>query len=152
MASVDISVDSAGAGRLARRFEIAAERLPRETAQAVEDLGEDAELILAAHALRRSGRMARNITATSQGLSAIVTVEAKNPETGYDYVGVTRFGHRVARIYPKRAKALRTPFGPRASVRGFHPASDWRDDALPEIAAQARVITMRLGRRIETLL
>jgi hypothetical protein len=152
VASVEIRTDLTAAESLARRMEGAAERLPGEAADAIQGLGDDAELIFAAHALRRSGRMARNITAEGAGLRVAVTVHARNPETGYDYVGVTRFGHRVARIYPKRAKALRTPWGPRASVAGFHPATDWRDDALPAVHAALQATETRLGRRIEALL
>lgn len=131
----------------------AARIVARETRNAVEDLGEDSELVFAAHALRKSGRMARSIAAT--GLtgdgnpSLVVTAEAKNPETGFDYVGVTRFGHRVSRIYPKQAKALRTPWGPRMSVRGFRPATDWRDDALPAVRELTRLAGARISRRLE---
>lgn len=152
MASIEIRPELVGGDGLARRFETASWRLGRETADAVHDLGQDSELILAAHALHRSGRMARNITAKGYGLNVMVTVEARDPETGFDYVAVTRFGHRVARIYPTRAQALRTPWGPRASVSGFHPATDWRDDALPAIEAQAEVVVGRLGQRIEAIL
>lgn len=107
------------------------------------DVAGAAELIFASHALVRTGRMARGITSRQEGDTVLVTAHAADPQTGYDYVGVTRFGHRVRVIRPVKAKALRFqprkggPFIFRASVRGFRPASDWAADALPEVQAEA---------------
>lgn len=108
-----------------------------------EDVAGASELIFASHALVRSGRMARGITSRAVGDTMLVTAHAANPQTGYDYVGTTRWGHRVRWIVPTRAKMLR--FQPRkggafifrARVRGFRPKSDWATDALPEVRAEA---------------
>lgn len=142
-----------------------AERISRELAEFThsstklrEDLAADAEIILQAHAPKgKTLRLARGIRARTVGDTTIIEAEAKNPETGFDYVGVTRFGHRVARIFPGRvarsigstvkftasgtvrkrpvrgARALKTPWGPRASVRGFKPLGDWASGAREEV-------------------
>lgn len=154
-----------GVERIVQRLRVGAERLPRDTLEAQRELGRRAEVIFGAHAPHRSGRLIRGISSSVLGGKVIVKAEARNPESGYDYVGVTRFGHKVARIYPKgtsgsvlangKAKkgALRFSVGGkvlyRASVAGYHPASDWADDALPEVRGAAQTVAARLGRQIE---
>ena len=161
-----------GSERLARNLSRAAAQIRHELDRSMRELGDTAELIYAAHALRRTGRMARNIVARGLGGGVLVTVQAKNPLTGFDYVAVTRFGHRVRRIVPTRRfaasttatgaaratgrrAALRLTIGGkvlyRRSVKGFHPASDWAERALPQIEGQAQIVANRLGRRIEEL-
>ena len=68
---------------------------------------------------------------------------------GFPYTGVTRFGHRSAFIYPKRKKALRTPWGPRRKVRGYHPVVDW--GYVASIGAKEHVerSSRRIGRSIQ---
>ncbi len=152
-----------------RRFEQTARDLQSELNEIVKEVGEDAELIFAAHALRDTGRMSRGVRSTPQGSTALVQVHAEDPKTGFDYVAVTRFGHRVDRIHPKHAPrdgrylapipgvgprwvrkraALRTPFGYRASVRGFKPKGDWADRARPQIEQNASQMLTRFGGRV----
>lgn len=141
-----------GAREAAQRFERAADRLRHDVERAVSEVAQDSELIFAGHALRKSGRMARGIAATSAGTTALVHAHAQNPETGFDYVGVTRFGHRARIIRPVRAKALRIPvaggFIFRKSVRGFHPKEDWAARASPEVERGAQDAVRRIGREI----
>jgi hypothetical protein len=162
---ITIKARPVGAERVIRRFLTAADRLKEDTLEGQRELGRLSEVVFAAHAPHRSGRLIRGISSLVLGGRVIVKDEARNPETGYDYVGVTRFGHKVARIYPKHAAAsslatgkakkgaLRIPMGGgfifRASVAGYHPGSDWADEALPEVRSQAQVVATRLGRRIE---
>lgn len=146
-----------GADRGARRLLEGARTLREEMRRAVGALAEDAELIFAAHALRRSGRLARGMSSRVSGTVALVRADARNPESGYDYVGVTRFGHRVRRIYPRRARALRIPLPDgrvifRRSVRGFRPRGDWAQRALPDIHREAERAARRLGIRLEARL
>lgn len=147
--------------------------MDRDLRRAVDELGDDAELIYASHALKNTGRMARGIRARRAGNLVLVEVHARNPQSGYDYVGVTRFGHKVARIYPRHAPkaekffpkvakafplpgigfrrsikgfaALKTPLGFFRSVRGFHPASDWADRAWPQVVQVAHEKADALG-------
>ena len=147
-----------GAGYLSERLLRAARQLDREVAEEVQDLGDRAELIYAAHALRDTGRMARGIRAVGQGDEVVVRADARDPRSGFDYVGVTRFGHRVRVIRPnppRRALAF-TPKGGggtvfRRSVRGFRPAGDWADRAYPQVRAEGERAAARLGRRISLL-
>lgn len=156
MASVDVKVRTLGAGRASRRFLMASQAVEEELQKGLEELGDVSELIFAAHALRRSGRMARGVVARAFGSKVIVRVDAKDPKSGFDYVGVTRFGHRVSIIRPKRAKALRIPLAGgvifRRSSRGFHPAGDWAEQAIPQIEREAQSVATRIGRRIEARL
>lgn len=146
------------------------EELDRILQEELRHLGDDAELVFAAHARKRTGRMARNIKAHANGRTIEVTVFAADPKTGFDYVAVTRFGHKVARIYPRtraratvvatgrargrgRSAALRfvAPDGRvlyRKSVKGFRPTYDWAERAFPEVQRSADRAMQRIGRRI----
>lgn len=171
--AVKIKAKPVGVNHVLRNFISAAGSLKDDTLEAERELGRRAEVIFGAHAPHRTGRLIRGISSVLLGGQVIVKAEAKNPQSGYDYVGVTRFGHRVARIYPaqrfaafvldtkKRRKSGRTNHPPalrlviggrvlyRASVPGYHPDHDWAQDALPEIRAAATGVATRLGRRIE---
>lgn len=87
----------------------------------------------------KTGRLRRGITSRLVGGIIEIISTARNPDTGYAYTGVTRFGHRVRRIYPVKAKALAFTIGGRtlvrAWVRGYHPASDWAERGIPEALA-----------------
>ena len=138
--------------------------------QAQAELANDSEIIFASFALHRSGRMARAIHTVSDGGDLVIETEARDPVTGFDYVRITRFGHRTYRIVPKRpvvasvvatrgarsrgrTAALRMVIGGRVlyrrSSRGFHPATDWAADALPAVKLAARRRLGTLSRRIE---
>lgn len=164
-------VEIIGAGGLARGLADAAASVDRDTRDEQRALGDKAELIFAAYALKgRTGRLARGIVARDLGGVVQVEAHARNPLSGFDYVGVTRFGHRVARIVPRTDRgsasvvatgrsrrrgahaALRIPLGGgviyRRSVRGFHPAQDWSERAIPQIRAEAKRSAERLGRKV----
>jgi len=153
-----------------QRFDRAVGELEREMRRTVEEIGDDAEVILAAHALRDSGRLARGIESTAAGNTAIIRSTARDPKSGFAYTNVTRFGHRKEFIRPKgrgfqafnvatrgrrargRAATLRFTIGGRVLyrpyVKGFRPKSDWVEDALPEIQREAERSSIRLGQRI----
>lgn len=145
--------------------------LDREIMRAQRELADDAEIIFASFALHRTGRMARNIHTVQSGKELTVETEARDPQTGFDYVRITRFGHRTFRIVPKRqfaasviATGQRRAKGHRAmlrwvqtdggvvyrhSSRGFHPVRDWASEAIPEIRIRAQSRMGALARRIE---
>lgn len=153
-----------------RRFNAVANEMERELRDLVEEVGDDAEIIFAAHALKKTGRMSRGVRSIPRGTTATVQVHAKDPNSGFDYVAVTRFGHRKAFIEPKHAvrnpgryiapipgvgprwvskrAALKTPFGFFARVRGFKPKSDWAQAAIPEVQRNAQQTISRLGLKI----
>lgn len=108
----------------------------------------------------RSGALERGIQAQVRSYGGRVTValySTARSDEGFDYMPVTRFGHRVAFIYPKHAKALRfipegRPSGKpifRAWVRGYKPTHDWVEDALRELGQELDRAAERLSRRID---
>lgn len=151
-------------------------RIQRDLHKAVRDTADDAELIFASHAPRRSGELARGMRARVAGSLALVEAHAESDD-GYDYVGVTRFGHRarvirpkrrpvVKHLYPTKAKAfplpfgfrawirdfraLSTPFGFRRRVRGYRPRSDWatRASVRVQLHQAARRNLAQVGRGV----
>lgn len=175
MSQVILRSQIVGADSIARRLLDGARReLPNIERSGVHEIAQAAETVFQSHAPFKTGRLIRGIAAQMHGSEAVVTADAKNPETGYDYVGVTRFGHKVARIEPrsdraeatvlasgkKRATghkaALRFTIGGRTlyrhSVAAYHPDSDWAEDAMPEVEAEAQIVVSRLGRRLERVL
>lgn len=169
-----ITADTSGATRLGRHWLGVARELDREVEKAKAELGRDAEPVFASHALRLTGRLARGIRAQVEGDQVLITAEAQDPETGFDYVKVTRFGQKKAKIRPTRRKAaasvistrsgrsagrraaLRLSIGGRVvyrrSVKAFRPRSDWAEDALPSVHRKASAASTRLGRRVEAML
>lgn len=137
-----------GAGDLTRDFLRAAAELRRDMNRTVGEIADDAVIIYQGFAPKRRGRLIRGIKARVVGSTAFIEAHAVNKKTGYDYVGVTRFGHRVDKIVPIKAKALGPipGIGFRKSVKGFKPASDWAEDAWPEIKAEAETAMEKLGR------
>lgn len=94
-----------------RRMLLFIAAVPNELSAAVQQVADDAALIFASHAPRgRSGQIGRGIRVISAqgrlssgrfatGRQFEVHASARNQ--GYDYVGVTRFGHRNRLIYPR---------------------------------------------------
>lgn len=121
------------------------------------NLGRDLTRIHREFAPHDSGRLRRRIRATviSRGGRIRITMfsDVRDPESGYAYTPVTRFGHRKPIIYPVRAKALswvdrsgRRVF--RAWVRGYRPASDWVADARPTADRAVARAADRIGRQV----
>lgn len=93
-----------------RRMLVYIAAVPNELAQAVEQVAHDASLILASYAPKgRTGAIGRGIRVLSAqgrlasgrfatGRQFVIFTSARNQ--GYDYVGVSRFGHRVKFIRP----------------------------------------------------
>jgi hypothetical protein len=174
MATIRLKARTVGADGVLRRFAVAAAMLRVDTLEAQRRLGKAAEVAFAAWVPIRSGRALRGINSELGGSVVTVTDYASNPQSGYDYIGVTRFGHGIIR--PKRAfaafnlhtKKPRSYHGPRSGhapvlrftvagrvvftpfVRAWKPASDWVTDALPEVEAQAQGVATALGRKIES--
>lgn len=135
------------------------------------EVGDEAVTIFQRHALVDTGRMAGGIHVEGSD-PLLIAVDARDPETGYNYVGVTRKGHRHDKIRPRARRtgsvgrnpasviktrklrrhgwraALKTPYGFRWWTRGFHPSSDWAERALPEVKDAADQHMDRLGFRV----
>ena len=159
--------------------------VPNELAKAVQAVADDAVLIFAGYAPKgKTGKLGRGIRAVSaQGRLSSgrfatgrqFAIVAHATSHGYDYVGVTRYGHRVRFIRPSidRAPAsvvatgkLRRRYGELAKgqrpalkfdgsyrnvVRGVVKNKDWVDQAQDavnrELDDQARKLANNLERR-----
>jgi len=149
-------VETVGARQIAGRMQRAAAELP--AIMASEMRGRLSPALVRTYrpfAPRRSGRLRGNIASRVGGTSLQVESTARSDE-GYPYTGVTRYGHRAKRIYPRRAKALRFVIGGRvvfaASVKGHTVDHDWAQDALPgarhQVAAAGRIIGRKVAERL----
>ncbi len=159
-------------GPAARRLGAASAGLPGDARTTARVVGQGAVLIFRGYAPRRSGRLRRGIRLLSTGGAFTVRADARNPATGYDYVGVTRFGHRLRIIRPRgdraaasvvatgraraggRQAALRIvmPGGQviyRRQVKGYRPAHDWAARAHRPIRRLAESNLVRLATTVE---
>lgn len=119
-------------------------------------LSRDALRITRAYAPHRSGRLERGLKARVRSYGGRVVVEVVSEarsDTGYDYLPVTRFGHRAAFIFPVKAKALRFYVGGqlvfRRFVRGYRPTRDWVDDAFRAVEIELDRASAEIGRKID---
>lgn len=113
--------------------------------------------ILQEHApVGRTRRLHRGIKARKRGNNRVdITMHAVNPLTGFDYVNVTRFGHRVAYITPtegRKSLKLRLTDGGtvyRRKVRGVEVTHDWAQDGMDEIRAYGQLVARGVKRELE---
>lgn len=156
MADARFPVQVVGARQIAGRMHRAAAELPAIMAE--EMRGRLSPALVRTYrvfAPTRTGRLRSKIAGPSHGAALQVESTVASPE-GFHYTRVTRFGHRVARIYPRRARALRFVIAGRvlfrASVAGYKPDHDWAQDAHPgarrEVAASGRIIGRRVAERL----
>lgn len=146
-----------GATNSANRFIRLQGFMTRELRRAIDETADDAIIIYQAHAPRRSGRLARGVARRSLvGGGEEIGARAIDPDSGFDYVAVSRFGHIKARIVPTRGRWLKLKMGMRRnqrvfrkSVRGFHPTSDWVDDARVAVETEAERNMARFNSRLQ---
>jgi hypothetical protein len=153
-----------GAGPVASAFTRTERATQDATIREVRRLGRVFEDVYRTHAPDDSGRLRGSIRAApffndpSQPRTSIYAY-ARDPKNGYDYLPVTRFGHRVLTIVPKVKRALTVhadgrdlagegPYFLAPSVRGYHPFTDWVEDAEREAILETSDSTRRLGREI----
>lgn len=118
--------------------------VPNELAKAVQQVADDAVLIFSGYAPKgRTGKLGRGIRAVSaQGRVSSgrfatgrqFAIVAHASSHGYDYVGVTRFGHRVKFIRPSIDRAPASVIDTKTARRryghlakGHRPALAFRD-------------------------
>lgn len=108
----------------------------------------------------RSGRLERSIKARVRSYGGRIILEVlagPRSDDGFDYLDVTRFGHKQAIIFPKRAKAIAfipsgAPSGKaivRAWVRGYKPDHDWVELVYEEMQHAMDDAARHLARRID---
>lgn len=93
-------------------------------------------------------------TDISGRVQTTVYVTARSP-SGFDYLDVTRFGHRGP-LRPRQAEYLRwrdgTGWHRALETRGHHPGRDWTEDAAREAEVEADDVADRVGRVVYTRL
>lgn len=124
--------------RVVRSIERQAASLNHKVRGRIKDYVEEAEEIYAGHAPEDSGNLIEGIRATDYGdFSVGVEVTAEDPESGYDYVDVTRFGHATDPIMPVNGgKVLDTKLRPnrfQSYTKGVEVSTDWVSDAETEL-------------------
>jgi hypothetical protein len=109
-----------------------------------------------AYAPHRSGRLERGLQGRVRSYGGRISIEITSTarsDAGYDYLPVTRFGHRKAIITPVHARALKiqTPEGVifRKSVRGYRPDHDWVESAFRDLEDELDRAAERIGRTID---
>jgi hypothetical protein len=124
------------------------------------NLAPEATKITRGFAPHASGRLERGLKARVRSYGGRISVEVistARADDGFDYLRVTRFGHKEAIIYPVRKKAIAfipggAPSGKRivrAWVRGYHPTHDWVEGAYRAMTQVLDEAAKRLGRKID---
>ena len=117
-------------------LEQVAVRLAPEMARTTRFIAGFAAPMYRSAAPKDTGRLRRGIRAESRNGDGVVTVDARS-DKGFDYVPVTRWGHRKDVIRPVNGQALRFTIGGRvlyrASVRGYKPTRDWVEVAAKKV-------------------
>lgn len=155
MAALTIHATFTGARELAERLDRM--DVAQDTADTVEAIGKDAVRCLQLAAPEKTGRLKRSIQYRTTGrMSGEVFEDARNPDSGYLYGPVTRFGHgpivpKHASLDPKRRPALRFVIAGRVvyvkSVKAWRPpGGDWVDKADGPIrdAVRLRAVELRV--------
>lgn len=146
-------------------FSDAARTLDSGSREMVQQLGADGRDFLRYASPSAPGNpLWEGIRFRSDGKTVNFTIHAYDPESGYDYAAVTRFGHRVEYITPVSRKALLigasrgfSPAGDdraanrdfRAWVPGYDPAEDWVDSGWTAILQEAEDQLGDLGDKVE---
>lgn len=152
--SVDrFRVEIEGAGPLAQRIRRASRAILPVTGAEMRGLAPRLTRLFQGVAPRRSGRLSRSIASNMIGPTALETTSTARSDEGYPYTGVTRIGHRVAYIYPRKGRALKItlPSGEvifRARVRGSRPTHDWASRGFRPAERAAEESGRRIGRQI----
>lgn len=166
MARVKITARVYGPRLMARSKVFPAEvhRLLEDTLEDVSDQARNFFTTAAPVGETKRLRQGIDVQKTSAGVA--IRISAVDPQTGFDYVGVTRFGHKVKRIRPIHGRSVsgrrqfrsgllrfniggRTLF--RRSVRGYRPKVDWvvspRVETHTYARKQFKVFERELARR-----
>lgn len=159
---VQLEVD--GVGGLARLFSREQRRGQDRINRAMRYLDAVAEPMFRAYAPVDTGELKGSIKSTLffRGNVVRLTVRANAKRQGFDYLDVTRYGHRSLAIVPRRRRGLTihghrtsvTGDGPsvvRAHATGSRPASDWVQDAYRAVGLELDDAEHRLARGITRL-
>lgn len=153
-----------GAGPVASAFTQDQRQVQDEIIREFRTLARHAEDVYRSFAPEDSGRLRDSIDArvflgNASAPQVTVYARALDPTNNFDYLDVTRFGHRRTFIEPRRARMLKVhyagrdrsgdgPYVLRPHVSGAVVASDWVEDAEHVVAADFDAAASRLGRTI----
>ncbi len=107
-----------------------------------------------------TSRLKNELTApvSSRGGTVRINLRSpvKDPESGYEYTGVTRFGHRKKILRPVKAERFQfysnvagRVISPK-QVRGYRPEADWVQEAKPVMVEAVEEAGENIGREIAT--
>ena len=155
-----------GEGQTARDLTRAERRIQDRVNRAMRRLDRELPIVYRAGAPVDTGALARSITSTIafRGRLVRVAVSADAERDGFDYMPVTRWGHTLPVIRPRRKRYMTVHSRGRYArpvlrrrVRGVQHSVDWVDettrrDAIPLIEATERSLerdidTVLIGRR-----
>jgi hypothetical protein len=156
-----IRVRTEGFQRAGARMSQADKRLQRAFRDEFKALGRETEVALYRYAPKDTGAMAESATSSVRSRSSgtlvlDVDVESDARGSGFEYLPVTRYGHRTAVIVPKTAKALAVHRNGRHeepeyahSVPGSHPTTDWVDNAHRSMRYRYAQTTRNIGQAFD---
>lgn len=157
-----------GAGRRASEFSRLQRAIQDELVAELRQFGREGERLFRAAAPKDTRNLAGAIRAVPffRAIRPRVRVAVERLDghqgegrDGFDYLAVTRRGHRRSVIVPREARALKVHveghrnaqiYEFRQAVRGSRPASDWVVDAAQRADRVAALAERRLARRIES--
>lgn len=153
-----------GAGPVAAEFDQDQRQIQDEIIREFRTLARVAEDVYRSFAPEDSGRLrdtidARVFLGNASMPRITVFARALDPTNNFDYLDVTRFGHRRTFLEPRRARMLKVhyagrdragegPYVLRPNVSGAVVASDWVEDAERVVEADFDAAASRLGRTI----
>lgn len=156
-----VSVEGAGQrGQLMADYSKLERRTQDRINARMRSLSRRALPVIRAAAPKDSGRLRSGIESRLffRAHEVRLTFGATAIRDGFDYVAVTRFGHRVAYITPKKKKVLKVSINGRGgrrifrrSVSGYRPLHDWAQIAAAEAGVVADQEVEGLSRDIDIL-
>lgn len=157
MAKAKIHAEVERAGVVGAAFGRARGQLDSELENSISETAAAIKRTYRFWAPKREGTLQRGIGVRKSGRARVDIVVSATSESGYNYVAVTRFGHRVSVIEPKQNLVLRLnlghgfwAFAPR--VKGYHPEFDWAEEAFFTAQAIAEQHAHALSTRLQVRL
>jgi len=150
-----IKVKAERAAAVGAKFGRTKGKLSSELEQSVSDIGQAMKRVYRFWTPKQSGRMQKGIGVRKAGRAVVeITVSAVDPDTGFNYVAVSRFGHRVTTIQPVTANILKLnlyggfwTFAP--EVKGYRPKYDWVEEAFYSAQEVAETHAHKLSQRLD---
>lgn len=154
-----IDVEGAGSpGQLAADFDSAQRRIQARITRTMRIIQRELPVFFEKEAPRDTGELARSIKGIIffRAQFQRVSIEVSAQREGFNYLDITRFGHRTPYIIPRRKRAMtvhvdgrHNPPILRRRVRGYTPSGDWVRRGYREAAPFLDKQFRELGRDIQ---